>query len=244
MVSSRSLSHGFCTKSRAPRRIASTATSTLPHAVITTTGSVGSSAWMRGQQVEPLAPRRRVARVVQVDQQRRRSRRPRAPPATPPARWRPAGSNPSAFSSRRSASRTSGWSSAMRTRGARGVAGHGTVTVVPSACTTQPSCSWMTRCPYEAFSSEWVTWMIVVPSRVEALEQLHDLAALAGVQVAGRLVGEDHLRAGDDRAGDGDQLLLAARELVRVEVLLPDDLEAVEDVADDGLRARPSGRSR
>ncbi len=40
MASSRALSHGFSTKSRAPRRIASTATSTLPQAVITTTGSV------------------------------------------------------------------------------------------------------------------------------------------------------------------------------------------------------------
>ena len=41
IASSRSLSHGFWTKSRAPRRIASTARSTLPQAVITTTGSVG-----------------------------------------------------------------------------------------------------------------------------------------------------------------------------------------------------------
>ena len=41
--SSRSFSHGFWTKSRAPRRIASTATFTDPHAVSTTTGSDSSA---------------------------------------------------------------------------------------------------------------------------------------------------------------------------------------------------------
>jgi hypothetical protein len=55
-------------KSRAPRRIASTATSTLPQAVITTTGSVGSMPWMRDSRIQPSFARRRVARVVQVDQ--------------------------------------------------------------------------------------------------------------------------------------------------------------------------------
>ena len=54
IASSRALSHGFWTKSRAPRRIASTATSTLPHAVITTTGSVASSALQLREQVEPF----------------------------------------------------------------------------------------------------------------------------------------------------------------------------------------------
>ena len=70
---------------------------------------------------------------------------------------------------------------------------------------------------------------------VQLLEELHDLAALARVQVAGRLVGEDDLRVGDDRARDGDELLLAAGELVRIEVLLADDVEAIEDVADHAV---------
>ena len=69
MASSRALSHGFWTKSRAPRRIASTATSTLPQAVITTTGSVGSMRPHRVQEVEPLLARGRVARVVEVHQE-------------------------------------------------------------------------------------------------------------------------------------------------------------------------------
>ena len=84
VVSRRVLSHGFWTKSRAPRRIASTARSTVPQAVMTMTGSVGSSSLDPREQVEPLLPRRRVARVVQVDQhrvevarlERRRARRP------------------------------------------------------------------------------------------------------------------------------------------------------------------------
>ena len=56
IASSRALSHGFWMKSRAPRRIASTATSTLPQAVITTTGSVGSMPWMRDSRFEPSSP--------------------------------------------------------------------------------------------------------------------------------------------------------------------------------------------
>ena len=40
---------------------------------------------------------------------------------------------------------------------------------------------------------------------------------------------------GDDGARDGDQLLLSARELVGIEVLLADDLEAVQHVADDAV---------
>src|SRR5215212_2429797 len=73
---------------------------------------------------------------------------------------------------------------------------------------------------------------------VEPLEQLHDLAPLARMEVAGGLVGEDELGPVDDGAGDGDELLLAARHLVGEEVFLADDLELVEDVGDDGLRLR------
>ena len=56
IASSRALSQGFWMKSRAPRRIASTATSTLPQAVITTTGSVGSTPWMRDSRLRPSSP--------------------------------------------------------------------------------------------------------------------------------------------------------------------------------------------
>ena len=51
---------------------------------------------------------------------------------------------------------------------------------------------------------------------VEALEDVHDLDARARVEVARRLVGEQDRGIVHERPRDGDALLLAARELVRV----------------------------
>ena len=48
---------------------------------------------------------------------------------------------------------------------------------------------------------------------VEFLEQAHDLDAGAGVEIAGRLVGQDQFRLVDQGAGDGDALLLSAGKL-------------------------------
>ena len=51
------------------------------------------------------------------------------------------------------------------------------------------------------------------------------------VEVAGGLVGEDHRRFGDERPGDGDALLLAARQLagpVVGPVRQPDLLERLQ----------------
>ena len=70
---------------------------------------------------------------------------------------------------------------------------------------------------------------------VERAEQLHDLLALCGVQVARRFVGENHLWVGDDCAGNAHQLLLPARELVRIEIFFSDDLESIEDVGHHAL---------
>ena len=56
MASSRGFSHGLATKSRAPRRIASTASSTLAQAVITTMGSVQSTACSRLRRSSPSCP--------------------------------------------------------------------------------------------------------------------------------------------------------------------------------------------
>ena len=56
MLVSRSFSQGFWMKSRAPRRMASTATLTLLHAVITTTGIVLSSAWILDSRSSPSCP--------------------------------------------------------------------------------------------------------------------------------------------------------------------------------------------
>ena len=47
----------------------------------------------------------------------------------------------------------------------------------------------------------------------EPLEDGQDLAGRAGVEVAGRLVGQDHRRVGHQRSGDRHPLLLSARQL-------------------------------
>ena len=52
-------------------------------------------------------------------------------------------------------------------------------------------------------------------ARVHLVEDLQDLEARLGVEVAGRLVGQDQRRAVHDRARDGGALALAARQLGR-----------------------------
>ena len=81
--------------------------------------------------------------------------------------------------------------------------------------------------------SECVTWMMVVPSEFSLFEELHDFLGLAGMEVAGRFVGQDEFWFGDDCACDADQLLLAAGELARVKVLFADDREAIEGIGDE-----------
>ncbi len=56
---------------------------------------------------------------------------------------------------------------------------------------------------------------IVEPALVQVGQQLHHRLAVAGVEVAGRLVGEQDARAAGEGAGDGNALLLAAGKLVR-----------------------------
>ncbi len=51
------------------------------------------------------------------------------------------------------------------------------------------------------------------PSLAELAEELEDHLAGVRVEVAGRFVGEDDLGIVDQRAGDGDALLLAAGKL-------------------------------
>ena len=50
---------------------------------------------------------------------------------------------------------------------------------------------------------------------IQRLEHRHDLQARAAVQVAGRLVRQQQRGTVDQRTGDGDTLLLPARELER-----------------------------
>ena len=55
-----------------------------------------------------------------------------------------------------------------------------------------------------------------LPAPVDLVKEREQLLGGAGIERAGRLVGEDELRAGDQRAGDGDALLLAAGDLVGI----------------------------
>ena len=52
--------------------------------------------------------------------------------------------------------------------------------------------------------------------RVDVAQELEDAARRALVEVAGRLVGDQHERIVDERARDRDALLLAAGELARI----------------------------
>src|SRR5690242_10973254 len=62
---------------------------------------------------------------------------------------------------------------------------------------------------------------------IQLLEELHDLSRLIGVQIAGRLVRENHPGARDASARDANELLLTARKLTGIEVFFRDDLESV-----------------
>ena len=55
------------------------------------------------------------------------------------------------------------------------------------------------------------------------------------MKVTGGLVREDHLRVGDDRAGDAHQLLLPAGQLIRIQILLSHDLKPIKDVGHHAL---------
>src|SRR5262245_7604750 len=64
---------------------------------------------------------------------------------------------------------------------------------------------------------------------LELAQQAEDLFGVAGVEIAGRLIGDDEGGIGDDGAGNGDALLLTARQRAREMV------EAVGE-ADDAQR--------
>src|SRR5437867_6091482 len=69
------------------------------------------------------------------------------------------------------------------------------------------------------------------PTGIQLLEHLHDLLALARMQVASGFISQDELGICDHRASNANELLLATGKLARIEVLLPDDAKAIERVA-------------
>ena len=67
---------------------------------------------------------------------------------------------------------------------------------------------------------------------VDPVEQLHDPDRGLGVEVPGRLVGQEQRRVVDERARDRDALLLAAGELVGIVVDLRLEADEAEDLGD------------
>ena len=78
---------------------------------------------------------------------------------------------------------------------------------------------------------------------VDPVEQLHDPDRRLGIEVAGRLVGQQQRRVVDERARDRDALLLAAGELVGIVVQLGREAGEAQDVGHllAHLAARPAG---
>ena len=70
----------------------------------------------------------------------------------------------------------------------------------------------------------------------QCAQQLHDSLAGLAVEVAGRLIGKQERRRADERAGNRDALLFAARQLsgpMRAPVTQADDLERPRDAFGD-----------
>ena len=72
---------------------------------------------------------------------------------------------------------------------------------------------WMTRSACSATSCSWVISTIVLPRRGAPRGSPSTSCGRARVEIAGRFVGEEHRRFGDERTGDRDTLLLTAGEL-------------------------------
>ena len=79
---------------------------------------------------------------------------------------------------------------------------------------------------------------------VQAAEPLAQLLAHLGVERAERLVEQQHLRLGRERARERDALALAARELRRHRVLVALELHQAQQLHARGRGSRPSGRLR
>ena len=91
---------------------------------------------------------------------------------------------------------------------------HGESSAGAAQFTWRPSNSRTIRSVCAAFCWSCVTiTTVVLSSRFRVLRMRHDLVAHLRVEVAGRFVREQDARPADDRPGDGDALLLAAREL-------------------------------
>ena len=92
----------------------------------------------------------------------------------------------------------------------------------------RPSRTRTTRRACAAMSGSWVIRTTVLPASLSCLEDADDLLGRVRVEVAGRLVGEQDGRIGDQGAGDRHALLLAAGELRGVVVLAAGEADPLE----------------
>ena len=69
----------------------------------------------------------------------------------------------------------------------------------------------------------------------EAVQELGDSQAILCIEVPRRLVGEDELGTTDEGAGDGDTLLLTAREFVGILIALCLKADILERLVDEAL---------
>ena len=80
--------------------------------------------------------------------------------------------------------------------------------------TARPSSSTTTRSAIASTAGSWVTITAVAPSaRITARRRREELLGRRGVELAGRLVGQEDRWADGERRRDGDPLLLAAGQL-------------------------------
>ena len=84
-------------------------------------------------------------------------------------------------------------------------------------------------------AASWVTMTIVWPKSSTAHGAARGSRRRLRVEVAGRLVGEDDGRAGDQRPRHGDALLLAAGELGRAVRAAAGEADAVDQLVDPRL---------
>ena len=86
-----------------------------------------------------------------------------------------------------------------------------------TAWTTAPSRNSTMRWQRRAVSGSWVTSSSVSRSRALNAKRRSRICPPVGlVEVAGRLIGENDVHSGGERAGDGDTLLLAPGKFARI----------------------------
>ena len=111
------------------------------------------------------------------------------------------------------------------------------------ASSRRPSKSSITRSATSSITGSWVATTAVTPSaRTTVRMQQHDPPARLGVELARGLVREEELGPVGERPGDGDPLLLAARQLVRPVAgprVEPDELQQLRDPARRAPAAPP-----